>query len=402
KPKFRPKAQAKRKPSEKPPVPEVDYRAGAAGYRAGGSGGWGGGVGTSGDGWEGKGAPCGQGGRQGRGGSSWHDRGRGRGRRGDQGRGDRGRGRGRGFVPMGQDFFMGGGGTPGSGVSSAAAETFRWHPSMAKPSASRDGGGGGGSGKEGKGQGKVKSEVEDGDGDCNRNPNPCLTLALGKINNYPGLRLGSRSGSGSGVLGSYPGLRFGLGPGLGGSMFCCVYFFLAIDSYRSFLSTSFLSCPDPDAILEEMDSSLYFVQFPTRLPRPLEEDRRDPLVKMAASSKGEWGGPSRLPLTGLGKTHAVKDEEGSSGKPPPRAPAAKKATGDATGVGAGEPLTFDQGLRKMKPGKIGKLYVHRSGNARLVIGGVSFMVHRGLPLSFVEEGVSISQEARTYCAIGQV
>ncbi|CAN0531531.1 unnamed protein product, partial [Scytosiphon promiscuus] len=36
-----------------------------------------------------------------------------------------------------------------------------------------------------------------------------------------------------------------------------------------------------------------------------------------------------------------------------------------------------------------QLYVHQSGKARLVIGGASLVVHPGLPVSFMEQGVSI-------------
>ena len=49
-----------------------------------------------------------------------------------------------------------------------------------------------------------------------------------------------------------------------------------------------------------------------------------------------------------------------------------------------------------------QLYVHQSGKARLVIGGVSLVVHPGLPVSFVEQGVSIDSNKRTFCSFGQV
>lgn len=49
-----------------------------------------------------------------------------------------------------------------------------------------------------------------------------------------------------------------------------------------------------------------------------------------------------------------------------------------------------------------QLYVHQSGKARLVIGGVSLVVHPGLPVSFVEQGVSIDSDKRTFCSFGQV
>lgn len=46
--------------------------------------------------------------------------------------------------------------------------------------------------------------------------------------------------------------------------------------------------------------------------------------------------------------------------------------------------------------------MHQSGKARLVIGGVSLVVHPGLPVSFVEQGVSIDSSERTFCSFGQV
>ncbi|CAN0431434.1 unnamed protein product, partial [Laminaria digitata] len=111
---------------------------------------------------------------------------------------------------------------------------------------------------------------------------------------------------------------------------------------------------------------------------------------------------------------AVKEELGESAAASASAAGAVGA-GGATGGGAkgkgasvatGLPpddLAFDQGLRRMRPGKIGKLYVHQSGKSRLVIGGVSFVVHPGLPVSFVEQGVSIDAgNNKTFCSFGQV
>lgn len=50
-----------------------------------------------------------------------------------------------------------------------------------------------------------------------------------------------------------------------------------------------------------------------------------------------------------------------------------------------------------------QLYVHKSGHARLVIGGVSLSVQSGLAVSFVEEGVSIDAGSqKSFCSFGQV
>ncbi|CAM9592267.1 unnamed protein product [Ectocarpus fasciculatus] len=152
-------------------------------------------------------------------------------------------------------------------------------------------------------------------------------------------------------------------------------------------------------LTEEEDSSLFFVQLPTKLPRPL-----------AACQRGKDDAPAPVRGKGKGKAtaggHAVKEEAGESG--------AGRATGGASsgkGTGAAaekasevpaDDLAFDRGLRRMRPGKIGKLYVHQSGKARLVIGGVSLVVHPGLPVSFVEQGVSIDSKQKTFCSFGQV
>ncbi|CAN0009941.1 unnamed protein product, partial [Ectocarpus sp. 4 AP-2014] len=152
-------------------------------------------------------------------------------------------------------------------------------------------------------------------------------------------------------------------------------------------------------LMEEEDSSLFFVQLPTKLPRP-----------MAACQRGKDGAAAPVRGKGKGKATAggpaVKAEAGESGA----GGAAAGATGGKGTRAAAEKaseipaddVAFDQGLRRMRPGKIGKLYVHQSGKARLVIGGVSLVVHPGLPVSFVEQGVSIDAKQKTFCSFGQV
>ncbi|CAM9808412.1 unnamed protein product [Ectocarpus sp. 6 AP-2014] len=154
-------------------------------------------------------------------------------------------------------------------------------------------------------------------------------------------------------------------------------------------------------LTEEEDSSLFFVQLPTKLPRPL-----------AACQRGKDGASAPVRGKGKGKGKAtaggpgVKEEAGESGA---GGAAAGATGGKGTGAAAekaseiaADDVAFDRGLRRMRPGKIGKLYVHQSGKARLVIGGVSLVVHPGLPVSFVEQGVSIDAKQKTFCSFGQV
>ncbi|CAN0490467.1 unnamed protein product, partial [Scytosiphon promiscuus] len=50
-----------------------------------------------------------------------------------------------------------------------------------------------------------------------------------------------------------------------------------------------------------------------------------------------------------------------------------------------------------------QLHVHQSGKARLVIGGVSLVIHPGLRVSFIEQGVGIdAADQRRFCSLGQV
>ncbi|CAM9816237.1 unnamed protein product, partial [Ectocarpus sp. 13 AM-2016] len=154
-------------------------------------------------------------------------------------------------------------------------------------------------------------------------------------------------------------------------------------------------------LTEEEDSSLFFVQLPTKLPRPLAACQRG---KDGASTPVRGKGKGKAKATAGGP--AVKEEAGGSG-------AGGAAAGATGGKGKGaaaekaseipaDDVAFDQGLRRMRPGKIGKLYIHQSGKARLVIGGVSLVVHPGLPVSFVEQGVSIDAKQKTFCSFGQV
>eukprot|EP00903_Cladosiphon_okamuranus_P022694 g20886.t2 len=172
-------------------------------------------------------------------------------------------------------------------------------------------------------------------------------------------------------------------------------------------------------LTEEEDSSLFFVQLPTKLPRPLPAFQR---AGGSAAKDGSGGVSSSAAGAGKGKGkgkasgHLVKEELGDSasgggggggggGGAAGGGGMGKGGAGAEQGKAIGMPIedpAFDQGLRRMRPGKIGKLYVHQSGKARLLIGGVSLVVHPGLPVSFLEQGVSIDSDKRTFCSFGQV
>ncbi|CAM9628916.1 unnamed protein product, partial [Ectocarpus sp. 12 AP-2014] len=386
----------------------TDYRGAAATYRSGRGAGAGEHGGERGDGW-GRGGGRGYEGR-GRGDRPWQGRdGRdGRGGGGGRGRhggrvGGRGRGRG-GFVPIGQDFFVGGG---GSG------------PAAYMPAGVTVGGDGGGGGRRGGGD---TSESED-EQDRKRSSHSRKSGPGGSAVKED--TEGGGSSSAAGLKGSASGVSggageeedddeniFGVGEsvskgdgGKGGDVLTLI----GSDVGRRSRSSKLPGMRNQAELTEEEDSSLFFVQLPTKLPRPL-----------AACQRGKDGASAPVRGKGKGKATAggpaVKEEAGESGA----GGAAAGATGGKGTRAAAEKsseipaddVAFDQGLRRMRPGKIGKactsagwtatLYVHQSGKARLVIGGVSLVVHPGLPVSFVEQGVSIDAKQKTFCSFGQV
>ncbi|CAM9879084.1 unnamed protein product, partial [Ascophyllum nodosum] len=423
KPKFRPKASSRKKPAlpTPPPPSENDYRAAVAKYRSGG-GGSGGGGGRS---WTRGGDERGRSGRDWGRGRGYEGRGQrfrwpdnrfggGRdGRGGGRGRFDQGRGRGRGgFVPVGQDFFVGGG-TSG--------------PVAYMPTSSSAGGGGwnrgsgGGGGWRGRGGGDTSDSEEEVD---RRKRTVKAESGSGKGKG------GSRKGGGVAAWGGVEGEEveeradmedddedmFGEGSGLGskpgakkqgeeaenGAGDGDVFDLMGLSGAGGHRPKS---CKLPgmrkkEDLMEEEDSSFFFVQLPTKLPRPLREfQRRTHEDVEGASGTGNGtrkdGGEGIDGDGGGGRVTEVGAADGGA-KSKPTAKAATEPKGLPP-----EELSFDQGLLRMRQGKIGKLYVHQSGKARLVIGGVSFVVHPGLPVSFVEEGVSIDAKKRSFCSFGQ-
>ncbi|CAB1105645.1 unnamed protein product [Ectocarpus sp. CCAP 1310/34] len=387
KPKFRPKAQARKKPAP-PPPPVTDYRGAAANYRSGG------------------GAGAGEHGGE---------------------RGGRGRGRG-GFVPVGQDFFVGGG---GSG------------PAAYMPAGVTPGGDGGGGGRRGGGDTSESEDEQDRKRSSHSRKSGPGGRAVkedaegGGSSSAAGLKGPASGGSGgAGEEEDDDENMFGVGESVskgGGGKEGDVLTLIGSDVGRRSRSSKlpgmrvtgnvmseddsmrpvalpvtataqtpgsrlFAQANNQAELTEEEDSSLFFVQLPTKLPRPL-----------AAFQRGKDGASAPVRGKGKGKATggpAVKEEAGESG-------AGGAAAGATGGKGKGaaaekaseipaDDVAFDQGLRRMRPGKIGKLYVHQSGKARLVIGGVSLVVHPGLPVSFVEQGVSIDAKQKTFCSFGQV
>ncbi|CAN0240399.1 unnamed protein product [Scytosiphon promiscuus] len=153
-------------------------------------------------------------------------------------------------------------------------------------------------------------------------------------------------------------------------------------------------------LVEEEDSSLFFVQLPTKLPRPLPafQRGRDGGSQSSGGGKGKGKALGGRVVQGNGP---VENEHGYEAAP------AAGCTEGASMIVYGKRRTCTVvglgGLRRMRAGKIGKLYVHQSGKARLVIGGVSLVVHPGLPVSFMEQGVSIdAADQRSFCSFGQV
>lgn len=142
----------------------------------------------------------------------------------------------------------------------------------------------------------------------------------------------------------------------------------------------------PEEENEERNAWMIF-KFPTRLPR------LDP-ASILSETKNDGA--------------EVDDDENDANMPD--APGSGEGTGPSPGGEKNVSSTgFDDTLKDAAAGRYGKIVVHKSGKAYLVVGGtdsktppVRMRLSEGLPCAFLQQAVSIDPSLATYIPLGEV
>jgi len=180
------------------------------------------------------------------------------------------------------------------------------------------------------------------------------------------------------------------------------------------LSAPFLNLNDPnvtpDQKREEQLSWMVF-KLPTRLPRlaphctqsgrALKNDPDDGPVPDDASSGAGGDGidPGDFPMPDDAPSSNVQSKSSGSNS------TAAAPTSSTNTSGAG----YDDTLKDSAAGKYGKIVIHKSGKAYLVVGGtdsktpqVKMMLTEGLPCGFLQQAVAIDPNNASYVPLGEV
>uniref|UniRef100_A0A6B2L7W3 RNA polymerase III subunit C4 n=1 Tax=Arcella intermedia TaxID=1963864 RepID=A0A6B2L7W3_9EUKA len=131
------------------------------------------------------------------------------------------------------------------------------------------------------------------------------------------------------------------------------------------------------------DDELFFIQLPTNLPMKVQE------------AKPPAPAPAPTPNSNL---------VGTTPTPPPSTPAPPTPSTEPPATEFLEPKTngFKNNLVQIPKGKIGKLYILKSGKVKLQIGDILYDVSQGMPLGFLQEVVAIDLKKGRMNMLGEV
>jgi hypothetical protein len=151
---------------------------------------------------------------------------------------------------------------------------------------------------------------------------------------------------------------------------------------------------------EEQYSWMTF-KLPTRLPRLAPHCTLSGRAMKNEMAMSDDNDPSDNMMGGMDPGDALMPDAVSASSSPTTASTPVETTASGSG--------YDDTLKDAAPGRYGKIVVHKSGKAYLIVGGtdsktpqVKMLLTEGLPCGFLQQAVVIDPLLASYAAVGEV